>query len=274
MKVELLAGRDFRASDVPAHFDRDAQRVSPGVGIVNETFAQQVFGGENPVGRTFEKGEERDWRSVVTIIGYMKDWRYRNMRDESRPVVIVPISKDSWSTIMVRVRTPNPLALAPMLRAEVQQARPEMRVSHVVTQAETIARHTIRERMLAILSLFFAAVALILAAVGLYGVLSYAVLQRRREIGIRMALGAQPADVVTQVTRETFAMLVIGSLAGLAAGAASERYVETLLYGVKTTDLTMLLLPLVTILAAATLAALPPALRAVRVDPAQALRAE
>jgi len=128
--------------------------------------------------------------------------------------------------------------------------------------------------MLAILSLFFAIVALLLAAVGLYGVLNYSVLQRRREIGIRMALGAQPRHVIFGVAGEVFAMLALGSAIGLIGGLAGERYLETLLFGVKTTDFAVLATPLLALSAAAVLAALPPILRAVRVDPATALRSE
>jgi ABC-type antimicrobial peptide transport system permease subunit len=137
-----------------------------------------------------------------------------------------------------------------------------------------VQSHTIRERLLAMLSLFFAVVALILAAVGLFGVLSYAVVRRTREIGIRLALGAQPEHVARKVTTEVFGMLILGSIAGLAAGLAAERYIESLLYQVKATDARMLALPVVTIFTAALLAALPPVLRAVRIDPATALRSE
>ena len=122
--------------------------------------------------------------------------------------------------------------------------------------------------------MFFAGVALLLASVGLYGVLNYSVLQRRREIGIRMALGAKAGDVARRVTTEVFGMLLLGSFAGLVAGVASERYIETLLYQVKGTDITMLALPALTISAAALLAAIPPVIRAVRIDPALTLRAE
>jgi len=124
------------------------------------------------------------------------------------------------------------------------------------------------------MSMFFAVVALVLASVGLYGVLDYSVLQRRREIGIRLALGAHSDDIVRRVTAEVFSMLIVGSAAGLALGVACERYVETLLYQVKATDLRMLALPAITIMAAALLAALPPVIRAIRIDPAEMLRAE
>jgi ABC-type antimicrobial peptide transport system permease subunit len=132
----------------------------------------------------------------------------------------------------------------------------------------------VRERLLARLALFFGLVALLLAGVGLYGVLDYSVLQRRREIGIRMALGAQAVDVARRVTADVFSMVLAGALAGLALGFASVRYVQALLYQVKSTDPGMLALPALTILGAALLTALPPVIRAVRIDPATTLRAE
>jgi ABC-type antimicrobial peptide transport system permease subunit len=139
---------------------------------------------------------------------------------------------------------------------------------------ELVQRHTIRERVLAMLSLFFAGVALLLAGVGLYGVLDYSVLQRRREIGIRMALGAPAEDIARRVTFEVFGMLFCGALVGLGLGMASERFVETLLFGVKVTDWSMMAWPMVTILGVSLLAALAPVIRAVRIDPALMLRAE
>ena len=122
--------------------------------------------------------------------------------------------------------------------------------------------------------MFFGVVALLLAGVGLYGVLDYSVLQRRKEIGIRMAIGAQPGDIARRVTWDVFSMVLVGSLAGLALGFASVRYIETLLYQVKPSDPRMLAIPALTIVAAALLAAVPPVIHAVRIDPAKTLRAE
>jgi ABC-type antimicrobial peptide transport system permease subunit len=132
--------------------------------------------------------------------------------------------------------------------------------------------HTVRERLLAMLALFFAATALVLAAVGLFGVLDYSVLQRRREIGIRMALGAPAAKLVRAVTLQTFATVLLGAVVGLGLGISSERYIETLLYGVSATDLGMLALPSAAILGAALLAAIAPVVRAVRLNPVETLR--
>ena len=130
-----------------------------------------------------------------------------------------------------------------------------------------------RER-LAMLALFFAAVALVLAGIGLYGVLDYSVLQRRREIGIRMAVGAQAGDIARRVTADVFRMVLAGALAGVALGMLSVRYIATLLYQVKPTGPAMLALPSAIILAAALVAALPAVFHAVRIDPVAMLRAD
>jgi ABC-type antimicrobial peptide transport system permease subunit len=147
-------------------------------------------------------------------------------------------------------------------------------VANIFTQKELVERHTIRERLLAVLSFFFATIALALAGVGLYGVLNYSVVQRRREIGIRLALGARPVDVARRVTAQIFAMLVAGSAAGLAAGLGSERFIQTLLYQVSVRDLSVTVIPALTIAGVALLAAIPPVIRAVRIDPAVALRTD
>jgi ABC-type antimicrobial peptide transport system permease subunit len=130
----------------------------------------------------------------------------------------------------------------------------------------------LRERLLATLSFFFAVVALVLAAIGLYGVLNYGVVRQRREIGIRIALGARAAHVIRRTSAGAFATVICGIGAGLAGGIACGRLVESLLYEVKPGDTGMVAAPIVTLLAAALLAALPPAIRATRIDPAQTLR--
>src|SRR6185295_12620806 len=145
---------------------------------------------------------------------------------------------------------------------EVPQARPEFRVSNIRAQVDMIQAQTIRERLLAMLALFFAVVALLLASIGLYGVLDYSVLQRRREIGIRMAIGAQAGDIARRVTADIFLWVLVGALAGLVLGMASVRSIEALLYGVKATDLAMLGLPAITIVTAALVAALPAVIHA------------
>jgi predicted lysophospholipase L1 biosynthesis ABC-type transport system permease subunit len=267
MKIAFLDGGDFRPAD-----------TSPGVAIVNETFVRQFFNGASPMGQTFAKG-----RSSYRVVGVVRDAPYRSLREPILPVAYVPFDALDGagvpipvrtSTFLVRTSSANPLALASTLRGEVPRARPEFRVSNIHTQAELVRAQTLRERLLAALGLFFAAVALLLAAIGLYGVLDYSVLQQRREIGIRMAIGAQAGDIARRVTADVAVMVCAGVLGGIALGLASVRYIETLLYQVQARSFAMLSFPLLIILAATFLAALPAVLRAVRIDPAASLRSE
>jgi predicted permease len=266
MKIPLIDGRDFRPGD-----------TGPGVAIVNETFAKQYFHGENPVGKLFDRtgGGGR-----YQIVGLVRDTRYLNMREAITPTLFIPMwfgSSDealSSATLMVRTSMPNPLALASALRREVPRAWPEFRVSNIRTQLEINQSQTVRERLLAMLALFFAAAALLLAGIGLYGVLDYSVVQRRREIGIRIAIGAQASHVARRVTAEALAMVLLGAAAGVMLGMTSVRYIQTLLYDVKPTDVSLMALPSLTILISALVAALPAVVRAVRIDPAAILRAE
>ena len=162
--------------------------------------------------------------------------------------------------------------MASALRAAVPRAGPGFRVSNIRTQTALIEQHTARERLLSILALFFGVVALSLAGVGLYGVLDYSVLQKQREIGIRMAIGAEPAAIARGLVLHLYALVLAGSLIGIVLGFVSARFIETLLFQVKATDVAVLALPAVMILAVALLAALPAVVRAVRIDPATMLR--
>jgi predicted permease len=275
MKIPFIGGRDFRPSD-----------ASPGVAIVNETFAKQYFNGENPVGKSFVRGNPARGANYQ-VVGLVRDARYRSMREPMLPVAYVPLhSVDAHGALQpiegatfvirtaIRTAGADPLALASSLRKAVQAAQPGFRVSDIRTQTALVEQQTVRERLLALLALFFAVVALLLAGIGLYGVLDYSVLQRQREIGIRMAIGAEAGDIARQVTADVFAMVLAGAIGGLGLGMASVRYIESLFYQVKATDLPMLALPSIAILAAALLAALPAVLRAVRIDPAITLRCE
>jgi predicted permease len=273
MRIPFVDGRDFRASD-----------ANPAVAIVNEAFARQYFNGGNPVGKSFERSGAAGGRLRFQIVGFIRDARSRDrMRIPIRPTAYVPFhAMDAKGapkpigrgTFVVRTSSPNPLALASTLRREVPRARSEFHVSNIRTQVEINRANTVRERLLAMLALFFASVALLLAGIGLYGVLDYGVVQRRREIGIRIAIGAQAGDIARRVTAEVFSMVIVGAVAGLVFGLASVRYIAALFYQVKATDAGMLALPWLAILAAAFAAALPAVLRAVRIDPAAMLREE
>jgi predicted lysophospholipase L1 biosynthesis ABC-type transport system permease subunit len=273
MRIPILGGRDLRPGD-----------AYPDVAIVNQLFAKQYFNGENPVGKWFDRVDPGGGAAHIQIVGLIRDARSRErLRWPMRPTAYIPFpSLDSSGafrpagrgTFVVRTATENPLVLSTALRKEVASARPGFRVREIRTQAELNQTDTVRERMLAILATFFAVVALLLAGVGLYGVLDYSVLQRRREIGIRIAVGARSADIVRRVIVEEFVMVLLGAAAGLAIGMAAARYVESLLYEARLTDFSTLALPLLTIVIAALLAAMPAIIRAVRLDPLKMLRME
>lgn len=267
MRLKLVAGRDFRPDE-----------VSPGAALVNETFAREYFNGENPIGKSFLRGGTT---VPYRIVGLVADAPYRSIREPIFPVAYVPFRQvDSagaprnygHASFIIRTAGAKPIALAQTMRLEVTRARSDFRVSSIDAQEELNRAQTVRERLLATLAVFFGCVALLLAAIGLYGVLDYSVLQRRREIGIRLAIGAPASRIARTVTIEVFSMVVIGAVAGLALGLCSIRYIETLLYQVKATD--VLALPFLILFAAAFLAAVPAVIRAVRIDPVAMLRAE
>ncbi len=273
MRVPLLDGRDFRPGD-----------VNPAVAIVNQAFANQYFNGEDPVGKWFERVDPAGGRSHVQIVGLIANARSRDrLRLAIRPTVYVPFSSadangalkpTARGTFVVRTVGTNPLSLAAALRREVASARPGFRAQDMRTQIELDQSDTVRERLLAMLATFFGVVAVLLAGFGLYGVLDYFVIQRRREIGIRIAIGARSTDIVRRVSVEGFVAVFLGALAGLAIGMASVRYVQSILFQTRLTDASILALPALTIFTAALLAALPAAIRAARTDPVKMLRAE
>ncbi len=267
MRIPFVEGTDFRRSD-----------TTPGAAIVNEEFVKQYFNGQRPLGVSFAKGDQR-----FRVVGVVRNAPYQDLRERPTPVAYVPLHSldakgadyaiDS-ATFVVRTTGANPLALASMLRREIPRVRSGFRVSNIRTQQEIDDSHTVRERLLAMLALFFAIVALLLAGIGLYGVLDYSVVQRRREIGIRIAIGAQAADVARRVTSEAFLMVLLGAVSGVALALWSVRYVRTLLYQVNPAGLQGMLLPSLAVLVAALLAAVPAVIRAVRTDPAAILRME
>jgi putative ABC transport system permease protein len=267
MKIPLLEGRDFRPGD-----------TAPGQAIVNQAFVKTFFDGTNPIGKTFQEEENH-----YQVVGLVADAPYGNLRDAIVPVAYIPFHEvnaqgvaqpETQETFLVRTSGSNPLALASVLRKAIPQARAGFRVTDLRTQSDLVRAQTVRERLLAMLAAFFSFVALLLAAIGLYGVLSYSVQQREREFGIRIAVGARIEDIAWQATSRIFLMVITGAVIGAALGIASVRYVETLLYNVKGSDLVMLTGPALVLLAIALLSALPVIARASRIDPKIMLRAE
>ena len=267
MKLSLLDGRDFRPGD-----------ASPGQAIVNQAFVKTFLDGKYPIGKTFQ---ERD--NHYQVVGLVADAPYGNLRDGIVPVAYIPFHEvnaqgvaqvETQETFLVRTSGPNPRSLAPVLRKAVPQARAGFRVSDLRTQSALVRAQTVRERLLAMLAAFFSFVALLLAEIGLYGVLSYSVQQREREFGIRIAVGAGTGDIAWQATSQIFLMVITGAVIGAALGLALARYVATLLYGVKGSDPVMLTGPALVLFAIALLSALPVIARASRIDPKIMLRAE
>jgi predicted permease len=267
MKIPLLDGRDFRSGD-----------TTPGEAMVNQAFVKTFFDGKNPIGKSFQERENH-----YQVVGVVADAPYSNLRDAIVPVAYIPFHEvnaqgvaqpETEETFLVRTSGSHPLALASVLRKAIPQARAGFRVSNLRTQEELVRAQTIRERLLAMLAAFFSFVALLLAAIGLYGVLSYSLQQREREFGIRIAVGAGIGDIAWQATSRILLMVTLGAVIGAALGIASGRYVETLLYGVKGSDPVMLIGPAIVLLAISMLFALPVILRASRIDPKLMLRAE
>ena len=267
MGIPLVAGRDFRPDD-----------TTPGAAIVNETFVKQFLPDYNPLGQSIAKGS-----IPFRIVGVVRDTPYRSIHEPALPIVFVPFlalnanglpEPKREASFFVRTHAHDPMTMVSMVRREVPRANSEFRVSNIVPQTELVRSQTIREHLLATLALFFAAVALLLGSIGLYGVLDYSVLQRHREIGIRMAIGAPATSIVRAVASDALLTVAAGAVAGIGLGMALVRYISSLLYEVKPTDPATMALPLFVVSIAALLAALPAAIRAVRIDPALTLRAE
>ena len=279
MKIPLLSGRDFRPQDT------SPISAIPGAAIVNETFARTYFPGHDPIGRTFDPTtfDSGATQHLYKIIGVTPDVPYHDLRETIPAVFYVPFNEVddkfapravTFATFVVHTDAHNPLALADSFRQLVAKRNNGLRVSNVTTQLDLVRDQTVRERLLAMLAAFFAAVALLLAGIGLYAVLNYSVLQRRREIGIRMAIGSTRAGIVRIVTLDTFLMIALGGCVGLALGFGAARYVQSLFYQVKASDADMIALPTCAILLTALMATFPAILRALRTNPTQILRAE
>ena len=273
MRMHLLEGRAIAATD-----------TFPGEAVVNQRFVKDFFQGQDPLGKTFEKTTGGGTQKLLCrVVGVVADTPYRYLREKTLPAAFVPyrevddkgvVGKESNGTFLVRTTASDPMAMAAEMRRKVAAAGAGFRVSNVETQQELIDDQTVRERLLAMLGAFFAGVALLLAAVGLYGVLHYSVMQREREIGVRIALGATVGNIAQIVSARVFAMVLLGAAVGLTLGLASERFVASLLYGVKGTEMSMMTLPAVVLLLAVALAAAPAVMRAIRIDPAVMLRSE
>jgi predicted permease len=259
----LLLGREFTAEDTPE---------SPKVVIVNQGVARRFFGSENALGKRITLENYTD----LEIVGIVADAKYRNLKEVAPLTAFIPYSQYEQlgqRTLCVRAAG-DAGALVAAIRQEVRNLDPNLPVFNVKTFAEQINDSVSQERLIAMLSSFFGFFALLLAALGLYGVMAYAVTRRTREIGIRLALGAQNAGVRWLVLRETLLLALIGIAIGLPAALFSSRLMEGLLFELKPTDPLTITLATLLLLSIASLAGYLPARRATRVDPLIALRHE
>jgi predicted permease len=273
----LVAGRDFTAKDNQEvkHSPRPDD-WTPTVVIINEKFARRFFPGRNPIGRHLGFGTDPGTRTDMEIIGVVKDIKYANLRDEIREQAYAPYLGGHFVADMtVYLRTAfDPKQVMSSVRAKVRELDPTLPIYDVRTMEAQINNSLITERMIASLSTVFGFLATLLAAIGLYGVMAYTVVQRRREIGIRMALGADRRKVIWMVMRDVLLLVAIGVGAGVPASLALMRAVQSQLYGLTAHDPLTLALATAGLALVACAAGYLPALRASRLDPMVALRHE
>jgi putative ABC transport system permease protein len=262
----LLAGRNFDSRDVAG-----AGRVA----VINETAARKYFSTLDVLGRSFRMGSSRS-AQLIQIVGLVKDAKYRSLREDPRAIAYLPSAQDAdiRPSITFELRTAGPAAnVAPAVKQAIAEVNPQIALEFRTLETQ-VAESLTRERLMATLSGFFGGLALLLATVGLYGVISHNMVRRRNEIGIRMALGAQRARVLRMAMGDVAVVVGIGLVAGLGASLAVTKYVASFLYGVTATDPRMLLLAALLFATVAALAGFVPARRASLVDPMVALREE
>ncbi len=264
MGTPFIDGRDFTPQDTPG---------APGVSIVNEAFARKFFPGRNPVGQPYRQGEPP---ALTQIVGLVKDAKYQTMREEPLPTVYVPLAQeklpDANRSLVVRAAG-DAAALAATVRAAIEQFSPQTAI-RLVTLETQVADSLTQDRLLAIVSAFFGGLALLLSSVGLYGLLAHSVARRRREIGIRMALGSTPERILRMILGDGLRLVVMGVVVGVFAAVAATRLLAAFLFGVGARDpLTLVAVSalLVGVTAAACAVA---ARRAARIEPWSALRTE
>ncbi|HEV2860568.1 MAG TPA: ABC transporter permease [Pyrinomonadaceae bacterium] len=268
----------FRALGVPLRAGRELGErdgaEAPPVVLVNETTARKYWPGADPVGRRVKlgPGAQGPW---VTVVGVVGDVRNFGLESEAKPEVYVPHRQSPQSRMRLVLRTDgDPLSLVPAVRSAVRSLDAELPFSQVATMEELLARSVAQRRLSTLLLGVFAGTALLLAAIGIYGVMAYSVTQRTREIGIRMALGARRGDVVRMVLRQGMALALAGVACGLGGGLVAARLMRGLLYGVSAVDPLTFVGMAGVLTCVALLACYVPARRATKIDPLVALRAE
>jgi macrolide transport system ATP-binding/permease protein len=265
MEIPVLLGRGLKPADL----------ASPTVAVVNQKFASKYFGGENPVGRQFAL--DKTGKPLLEIVGVAKAAHYNSLQEEGEPVVYLPYTQNlgGLGEVFFEIRTAGPpLSAAAAVRRIVHEANRSVSIREITTQSQRMDQTISQQRTFAELGSCFAALALLIACVGLYGAMAYSVARRTGEIGIRMALGAQRPGVIYMVMREVLATTAVGLLLGYTAARFTMRFVESFLFGTKPNDFVAIAAAIAILLAAALAAGYLPAWRASRIDPAAALRNE
>jgi len=264
MRIPLLSGRDVAETDAPEQ---------PLVAVINETMARRFWPHQNAVGRRFgSPGHEVKW---ITVIGVVGDVREFGLARPPIPEAYYPESQDTSSELVLVVRAANdPQGQVPAIRKALHGLDNDLPWYGVQTLPEMVSQSSREKRFVALLLALFAAVALALASVGIYAVVSYSVSQRTREIGIRMAFGAEVRKVLGMVLSAGLRLVIAGVAVGLLGAWALSRYLTSILYAVRATDLSTYILAALQMAAVALVACLVPARRATKVDPMAALRHE
>lgn len=264
MEIPILSGRGLTAFD---------DERAPKVAVINQIMARRYFGEDNPIGRRF--GFRRDNNAQIEIVGVARDAKYTDVKQETMPTVYLPYlqSVPSQATFIIRCEG-SPLALSASIREAVREIDSNLPVVGVKTQNQQAEESLTQERLFATLSSFFGVLALALACIGLYGVMSYGVARRTNEIGVRMALGATTTHIAAMVMRETVVVVLAGVAIGLAGAIAAARLIAGLLFGLAPTDPITIAVAALLMIAVSVVAGYLPARRASRVDPMVALRYE
>ena len=267
LRVPMRSGRSFTATD---------SLNAPPVAIVNQAFVERYLGGGEAIGQRIALGSANSPRPWTTIVGVAADHRNAGATRSVRPEVYTPVRQQTdWNQLFLMVTTDgDPAALLPSVRDAIKSLDPEQPVYLVRTLETAIAEASFQQSLAALLLSIFAGVALVLAAVGIFGVLSYTVSARTQEIGVRMAVGAEPRHVRWLVVRQVLVLTGVGLAIGTGILLAGGRVLTGLLFGVEVADPTTLVAAAAILGTVALAAAWLPALRATRVDPIQALRME
>ena len=284
MGIPVLLGREFLPEDSPSVVPEPRERLSrepepelPGPlhAVVNESFARKYFGGGSPLGRRLSMTETFDAARAYEIVGLVKDVRYFGLREKPEPMIYLPVWRGVTSSLRLAIRTRGEVAgLAQSIRSVLAGIDVAVPLRDLKTGEEQIDNDIVQDRLVATLATLFGGLALLLAAIGLYGVLAYLAARRTREIGIRLALGAGRASVLWLVTRDAVLMVGVGAAIGLGAAVGAARFLRSLLFGLDAHDPMTAAVATLVLLAAAALAVIVPARRAMAIEPSQALRDE